>query len=294
MDVDEIQSVQSRERQTDSLQQLRDSFYEEAGEFVRALRAEREQAAAQADEPFDAPQVNRLSDDIATAEQTLEAIYERRVGKIVKMASLAAADMPTEDGGLTTEEQELFDSLVEAIESNRGRVFDVLEGNTTEQFTADDTSDPTPTSDTERRDHPPKPEEPPTGGRDSPEENNVSPADLMGASDDEPAAPPESTSQVADSQEAAEYGTDGETASDEQPRGDGGAAEAVSTGQTGDESSNTDEQSIDRTTVKITSEVGEILGVDDRSYDLAPEDVVTLPDLNAKPLLEQGVAERLD
>ena len=128
MKLDELQSVQSRERQTDQLQQLRATFYEEAGQFVAQLREERDRAAERADDPFDAPEVNRLTDDIKTAEQTVEAVYERRVGKIVKMASLAAADMPTEDDGLTQEERQLFETMVEAIEGNRAHVLDVIAG----------------------------------------------------------------------------------------------------------------------------------------------------------------------
>jgi DNA replication factor GINS len=40
--------------------------------------------------------------------------------------------------------------------------------------------------------------------------------------------------------------------------------------------------------------VGEILGVDERAYDLASEDVVTLPAANAEPLVERDAAEPLD
>ncbi len=128
MNLDELQSVRSRERQTDSLQQLRDDFYRDVAGFVADLREQRDRAAERAEDPFDSPEVSRLSDDIDTAEGTVEAIYERRVGKIVKMASLAAADMPTDDEGLTAEERELFDRLVGAIRQNRSHVLDVLDG----------------------------------------------------------------------------------------------------------------------------------------------------------------------
>ena len=128
MDLNELQSVQSRERQTDSLQQLRATFYQDAADFIQSLEAERDAAAERADDPWNAPEVGRLNDDIDTAEGTVEAIYERRVGKIVKMASLAAADMPTDDEGLTEEEQALFDQLVAAIEQNREGVFAILDG----------------------------------------------------------------------------------------------------------------------------------------------------------------------
>jgi len=128
MNLDELQSVRDRERQTDKLQQLRESFYADAGEFIQQLRTERERAAERADDPFDAPEVNRLTDEINTAEQTVEAIYEKRVGKLVKAASFAAADLPAEADGMTAEEQELFDTLVGNIKENRAYVLDVLAG----------------------------------------------------------------------------------------------------------------------------------------------------------------------
>jgi DNA replication factor GINS len=49
----------------------------------------------------------------------------------------------------------------------------------------------------------------------------------------------------------------------------------------------------ERTTVRITADVGEIYGVDDRSYRLEREDVVDLPADNAAPLVEKNAAERL-
>ena len=74
MDLNELQSVQSRERQTDSLQQLRATFYKDAAEFIQGLEAERSRAAERADDPWNSPEVGRLNDDIDTAEQTVDAI----------------------------------------------------------------------------------------------------------------------------------------------------------------------------------------------------------------------------
>jgi hypothetical protein len=45
--------------------------------------------------------------------------------------------------------------------------------------------------------------------------------------------------------------------------------------------------------VRVTSDVGEVFGVDDRTYELAAADVVHLPQTVAEPLVERGVAERL-
>jgi DNA replication factor GINS len=50
---------------------------------------------------------------------------------------------------------------------------------------------------------------------------------------------------------------------------------------------------IDRETVRVTEDVGDIFGVDEREYDLSEDDVVRLPAANAGPLIERGAAERL-
>ena len=128
MDIDELRSVRRTERQKDSLQHLRDSFYEDVAAYIDARKAERRQTAERVDDPYGNPEVRRLTDEIGTAEDVVEAIYERRVGKVVKLASFAAADMSTDEGGLTAEERALFDDLVERIKRNRRTVLDTLAG----------------------------------------------------------------------------------------------------------------------------------------------------------------------
>ncbi|WP_415383196.1 hypothetical protein [Halosimplex sp. TS25] len=324
MDLDELRSVQSRERQTDSLQQLRESFYQDAGEFIQQLHRERERAANEADDPWDAPEVTRLSDDIDTAEQTVEAIYERRVGKIVKMASLAAADMPTEDEGLTAEEQTLFDTLVDAIERNRANVEAVIDGENPAEAVADagpdpaTAADPSPGSqagserDSGRTDVPtdaaaaadesgPTPPDSPAGPAEggAAAESGVDAADLMGGD-----GPEETRAEAEAGDDAttgadvpAEQGTDRPTPPDE-GYGEPDASAPDSDGPSGadgaDEADTADAPSVDRTTVRITTDVGEIFGVDQRAYDLSTDDVVQLPEANAGPLVERDAAERLD
>lgn len=285
MDIEELQSVQSRERQTDSLQQLRESFYAEASEYIQGLRDGRDEAAQRADDPWDDPEVNRLSDEINTAEQAVEAIYERRTGKIVKQASLAAAGMPADEDGLTREETQLFEALVGEIESNREHVFDLIAGEVPpdadppQQSSTPAEAAPPDRTETEAADPDPKPPaDSPTPGPD----RNVSAADVMGgdtpAQDDAgaPPEPPESDS-----------GDDGT------PARDGGPPEATdaSAGASSEERS---ADGIERETVKITADVGEILGVDQRAYDLGQDDVVQLPAANAGPLVDRDAAERID
>ncbi|MFC7233910.1 hypothetical protein [Halosegnis marinus] len=285
MNLDELQSIQSRERQASGLQNLRPTFYQDAGEFIQELVRERDRTAERADDPFASPEVRRLTDDIETAKSTVEAIYERRVGKVVKTASIAAAGMPADDEGLTDEEAELFDHLVEEIERNRERVLDgVLEGDGSDLScargpaaeTADPDPEPTgdaPEPETTVRSEPdaaaelgldPSPE--PTG------DDGVSAADMMGDGNDDRPTPPEVVAA---------------SASDTAP-------EPPDTHETPPEDATEGEASVERTTVRITRDVGEVFGVDERSYDLSSDDVVTLPAENAGPLVERDAAERLD
>ena len=128
MNLDELRSVRRTERQKDSLQHLRDSFYEDVANYIAERKAERKRAADAAEDPFGDPEVGQLTDEIETAEDVVEAIYERRVGKVVKLASFAAADMSADTNGLTAEERELFQGLVARIKQNRQNVLNVLAG----------------------------------------------------------------------------------------------------------------------------------------------------------------------
>lgn len=50
---------------------------------------------------------------------------------------------------------------------------------------------------------------------------------------------------------------------------------------------------IDRTLVRVTRNVGRVLGVDGREYDLQEGDVVKLPSITADPLLEKDAAAEI-
>ncbi|WP_158056184.1 hypothetical protein [Halorussus halophilus] len=300
MNLDELRTVQSKERSKDSLQHLRESFYSDVGRYIAELKDQRERAADQAADPFDDPEVNRLTDEINTAEEVVEAVYERRVGKVVKRASLAAAGMPADEEGLTSEEQRLFNELVERIEENKAEVLDVLGGDvvsTTNESADASTDAPAPAETT-----PAGTEANSTPEGTSPTDAEVSAADVMGgggdssadsasATDDAPAADATSTTESPDT-ESDDADRPSAEAAAIVGNGDGASDDEVADQQTPDESESSSGLD-DRTTVRITSDVGEIFGVDERTYELADEDVVTLPAENAVPLVEQGAAEEL-
>jgi DNA replication factor GINS len=291
MNVEELRSVQRTERQKDSLQHLRDSFYRDVADYIADRKAERKRVAAEADDPFSSPEVSRLTDEIETAEEVVESIYERRVGKIVKRATFAAAGMAAEDEGLTGEERDLFDDLVTRIERNRETVLDTLAGEYDDAADGDaeraSTADP---ESTEGADLDPSPSpSPPADAAPAPDPDDLL-AEAMGGSsgddsptlDDSPVdaaagASPDDSPTLDDSPVDAAAGA----SPDDSPTPDGGAADPPAS-------------DTDRTTLRITRDVGEIFGVDEREYDLASEDVVTLPTPNAEPLLDRDAAERLD
>ncbi|ARS91169.1 hypothetical protein [Natrarchaeobaculum aegyptiacum] len=302
MNLDELRSVQSTERQKDSLQNLRPSFYREVGEYIADLEAERDRIADQVDDPFSSPEVSRLTDEIETARDVVEAIYERRMGKLVKQASLAAAGLNADDEGLTAEEEDLFEDLVSRIESNKSRVLDVLE--VRDDATGATASDPAATGDESRTGEraaaeqggpPPAPPDEPLDEPSDPSSAGLSPADAMGGDGEVPSVeePVAAESETTDPEPPAERSSgtdrtraDGSAGSD-RPSEAGEETEGPAT----DAATTTD---VDRVTVKITRDLGSILGVDAREYTLETDDVVTLPEENATPLVEREAAERLE
>jgi DNA replication factor GINS len=318
MDLDDLRGVQAGERSTDSLQSLSDSFYRDVVDYIEGLREERSRAAERADDPFGSEEVRRLTDEIETAQEVAEAIYDRRIGKVVKRASLAAAGMPADEEGLTDEEARLFSDLVEQIESHRGSVLSAFAGEgsietaTSGEATREatrtagepDRSAGEPTApvresspDEDRVDPEPAPE--PTGGEfdaSAAMGGDAAPGDRRGeevppTDGTAPEEPPTGDAPPSeDGQDEWEFGT--ETDNGREGSGTPGRDERKSSVEDAPESSDATE--IGRTTVRITRDVGEIMGVDEHVYELATEDVVTLPQANAEPLLERDAASRID
>jgi len=347
MNIDELRSAQSKERQKSDLQQLRESFYADVAEYVAELEAERERAADATDDPFGSAEVQQLTNDIETAKDTAEAIYERRLGKIVKKASLVSAEManPDDVNGLTAEEQALFSDLVARIEENKAHMLDVIAGDATPGSPADadaagatdatstpESADANPstgatdanpsTGATDAAPHPEAGLDADSTGGGSADADPGSSAGGSAAGDDDDlrrseAAAVAGTDDPDDPTDgAAESTADGVSAADlmggdadadaadaatgrDEPDDTGTDATADAT--TGDDAPDAAADAADaspspgeRTTLRVTEDVGEIFGVDEREYRLSAEDVVTLPEENADVLVAQDAAERLD
>jgi DNA replication factor GINS len=297
MNLDELRSVQSKERSKDSLQHLRESFYADVGTYIRGLREERERAAERADDPFDSAEVNQLTDEIKTAEEVVEAVYERRVGKVVKRASLSAAGIPADEEGLTSEEQQLFSDLVERIESNKTTVLDVLAGDegSAESSANEPQTDPNPVSnaETDSVTQPASDEDRPSdeaaaiAGEHDPDDTSS----LGESTPPEPSPPEEKTAREPDP--STETATADSTSVEPEHGTDTAPADSDTVSEA-DAAPGGSDLTEDRTTVRITRDIGSILGVDEREYDLETEDVVALPTENAGPLIERDAAEQIE
>ncbi|AOW79760.1 hypothetical protein HTSR_0565 [Halodesulfurarchaeum formicicum] len=260
MDLSELHRVQRQERATDSLQELRESFYADVAAYLESLREKRADAAAEAVDPFRSDRVSELTREIETAEHVVEAIYQRRIGKLVDEATLTATGNGGGADGLTAEERDLYEDLVDRIQENQQTVLETVAGDRSPAATPTDSTD-TDTSETEPdtetdSDSERVPPDPPSG------DIETSPAAVMG---------PDSNSES--------DGPEDEGAEDAA----GGEAETTSDGD-----------GVERRTVRVTSEVGEIFGVDAEEYELHPSDVVDLPRENADPLVERDAAERVE
>ncbi|MFB6085572.1 MAG: hypothetical protein ABEJ84_01985 [Halodesulfurarchaeum sp.] len=252
MDLSELRRVQRTERSTDSLQELRESFYADVAEYIQSLREERSEAAAEAEDPFRSATVTDLTKEIETAEHIAEAIYQRRIGKLVDEATLSATGSGGETTGLTAEEQDLYEDLVSRIEANKATVLD--------QFTGD---------------------RPPENGNERSADSTGEDAD-SGVPDPSSESDPGSTS-------GSETDSTGSSPADAM-----GADLEDEVESEASEPERDSEEDVDRTTVRIRTDVGEIFGVDAESYDLRRDDIVDLPTENADPLLDRDAAERID
>jgi len=378
VNIDELQSVRDRERQTDKPQQLRESFYTDVGAFVEQLRAERDRAAERHDSPY-ADEVMQLTDEIDATQQLVEDIHERRIGKVVKAASLEAAELSPEVTGLTAEERDLFEQLVSDIEHHRQDVLAAVEGTGNDSTANDHETGSRPVADAsevtaadlmgpdsatpddgqqtesasnqqrrESRTAHPEPEDlhPDATGDTAPGETTHGPADTPDGPDRRqqqtgpdsttgdrgPAAetdggnettsttPAPNDSHEGDSQPGARpisddnpgqstpTGPDGsgrgqstaagernaQTQQSESPDArSAGAAQSISSDEDREQNTPAVGGQVERERVLVTESVATFVGSDDRDYDLAAEDVVTLPSTNADILVERDAARRL-
>jgi DNA replication factor GINS len=113
-----------REERKSKLVPLESDFYEKAARQIRELEEEKSRI-----EDIYSTKYSIIEDEIKTARKSLENIIERRMGKIIKEASLRASSKQKEKqdiDSLTQEERELYNHLLELVTRWRSQVLDKI------------------------------------------------------------------------------------------------------------------------------------------------------------------------
>jgi DNA replication factor GINS len=123
MNIRNIRAALQSERKQSELQNLDDDFYERVGELLNELYEQRSELVEQTDDPFADAEIQEVNDEIETIQDTVESLYQRRSGKIVKKASFTAAGINEGIDGVTTEEEEIFNSLVTELKNGQDKIY---------------------------------------------------------------------------------------------------------------------------------------------------------------------------
>ena len=79
MSLEELVLMLTKEREIDELQEIGDSFYDDAAKYIRQLEDSRNEAT-------NYREADMLSDELKNARMVLEGIFDRRRSKIIDAA----------------------------------------------------------------------------------------------------------------------------------------------------------------------------------------------------------------
>ena len=111
MNLDDLRLIQVNERRSEGLQELERDFYGQVRAYIKALEEDKRN--------MEAPQAMKIDDELRSVRSVIEGIFNRRIGKIVKMASLRASGSQESPKGVTPEELDLFEQLTDLISRSR-------------------------------------------------------------------------------------------------------------------------------------------------------------------------------
>jgi DNA replication factor GINS len=115
MNLEDLANKLVLERESDRLQPMDGSFYEQAALYVKKLDQARREAA-------DYKEAGMIDDEIKNARILIEGVFDRRMSKIIQYAAIYAAGTRLSVEGLTAAEKSVFDGLVAALERGRTEI----------------------------------------------------------------------------------------------------------------------------------------------------------------------------
>ncbi len=240
MNLDDLKVIRSNERSSRKLTQLKPDFYLDVKAYFDSLRARKDQ---------------KKKDELVNALNVIEAIYDKRVVKIIKLASLRAKGL-VEAAPLTDEELKIYDGIYQLFTGYRDLMLGVGEsGEVSNGDTGSMTKDTHTTDNLERT------------------------SDDVSLEDAAINVKEKQTIQLglAAVSEKGEDFTRGAPVDDE--------LEIDDTRTLIQESKN-----IKYVIVRILADIPAFIGLDGRDYKLSKEDVVVLPEGNAKTLCNRNLA----
>lgn len=115
MNLEDLANRLALERESDRLQELDESFYSQAAQYVRQLEQAREEAS-------DYKELAMIDDEIKNARILVEGIFDRRLSKITQYAAICAAGTRISAEGMIRAEKDVFEALVKALERGRDEI----------------------------------------------------------------------------------------------------------------------------------------------------------------------------
>ncbi|WP_048198732.1 hypothetical protein [Methanocella arvoryzae] len=115
MNLEDLANRLALERESDRLQELDESFYDQAASYVKNMEEARQEAS-------DYKELAMIDDEIKNARILVEGIFDRRMSKITQYAAICAAGTKINLDGLTRAEKNVFDALVKALERGREEI----------------------------------------------------------------------------------------------------------------------------------------------------------------------------
>ena len=117
MDIEKLWELLHKERNTASLQVLPETFHEDVREYLKKLEDEKTEAGGERGRS------ELVEDEIRNARMKAEDIIQRRIGKIVKLASSGMGTQPKE---MLDEEANIFEGVKNYVEQGKERLFALL------------------------------------------------------------------------------------------------------------------------------------------------------------------------
>lgn len=243
MNLDDLKVIRSNERSSRKLTQLKPGFYVDVKAYLNSLRASKDQ---------------KKKDELDNALNVIGAIYDKRVAKIIRLASLNPKGH-AEDVPLTEEELKIYNGIYQIFTQYRDLMLGVEKSGVINDRDVNSLTKDRKVSDKIER-----------------VSDSVPPEDTAINAEDEHAVRARITA-------ASENGEDFTRSAPTERESEGDDTRTLI-----QESGN-----IKYIRVRILADIPTFVGLDGRDYKLSKEDVLVLPEGNAKTLCNRNLAIKI-